>query len=214
MTVIPLLDLRANYQSGQVRMTWKFPQNAPETVYIYSARRSGENVEFDMRTHISKDLRDCAGGLSFEYSGFSDSDVKQVTFCVFLADRNYNTPNMRVIRSQKECFINVIIGEAYISYDVRSKPCGGGLSEHRIWVRSLCEIDEGILGYAYNFNGREITVELPGKVSGGITEYPRFYLTDTVPPVITVVGGRNSDIAVENKKISFFRRMFRAKKFK
>lgn len=214
MAVTPLINLCASYQNGKVRMTWRFPPNAPETVYIYSVRMSGEQLELDMRTHISKDLRDCAGGLSFEYGGFSNSDVKQVIFCAFLAERNFNTPNIRSIQSQKECFVSVIIGEAYVTYDIRIKPCGDGISAHHIWVRSSSEIDAEILGYMYDFNGKNITVEFPGKISGGITEYPVIYLLETIQPVIQVVGGRNSDITVQAKKIPFFQRMFRAKKCK
>jgi hypothetical protein len=101
-----------------------------------------------------------------------------------------------------------------VTYDVKSRHCGNGMSAHRIWVRSSSEIDADILGYSYHMNGREITVELPGRVTSGFTEYPPVYLPEAARPVVAVVGGRNSDVTVRPMKVSLFQRTFRARKYR
>jgi len=90
--IAALIDPRANYLNGIVRLTWRFPVNAPESVHIFGIRHCGDEVFFDPRFHLTKDLRDCGSGISFDYSGVYDVDVKRVTFCVFLADRNLQLP--------------------------------------------------------------------------------------------------------------------------
>jgi len=193
-------------------MTWRFPPDAPETVHIYGVKQNGDSIAFDNSTPISKNLRDCNSGYSFDYSSISSFDVKRVIFCVFLADRNFNSPNMRVFQSMSRCFVSVIIGRANVQYDVRSKPCGSILSSHRILVRSSSTFDAGILGYSYDFKSKDITIELPGQIKNGLNEYPLIYLPrESMPPDVCLAGGSNSDIMVENKRISTFRWPFSRK---
>jgi len=214
MAVTELIALRANYIGGQVRMTWRFPPSAPETVHIYGVKRAGEDISLDARFRISKDLRDCSGGLSFDYSGISSVDVKLVTFCVFLEDRNFNSPNMRALQSMKGCFTDVIIGRADVLYDVFSKPCAGELTSHRIVVKSSSTFDAGILGYSCDFYGKDIRLELPGSIGSGISQYPQIYLPrQSAPPVVCMWGGANADVMITRKKISVFRWPFSKSKF-
>jgi len=214
MAVTELIDLRANYIGGQVRMTWRFPSHPPETVHIFGVRRAGEEISIDPRVRISKDLRDCSGGISFDYSGISSVDVKRVTFCVFLADRNFNSPNMRALQLMKGCFTDVIIGRADVLYDVTSKPGAGELTSHRIVVKSSSTFDAGILGYSCDFNGKDITLELPGGIGSGISQYPPIYLPrHSAPPVVCLARGANADVMIARKKISVFHWPFSKSKF-
>jgi len=214
MAVTELIDIKANYIGGQVRMTWLFPPNAPETVHIYGVKRVGEDISLDAGFRISKDLRDCSGGISFDYSGISSVDVKLVTFCVFLESRNFSSPNMRALQSMSGCFTDVIIGMAEVQYDVYSKPGAGELTSHRIIVKSSSTFDAGILGYSCYFYGKDITLELPGRINSGINQYPPIYLPrQSEPPVVCLSGGANADVMISRKKISVFRWPFCKSKF-
>lgn len=205
MTPVALLDLRAVYQNGQVKMTWKFPPDAPETVHIYAVKSRKEQIELDLRSHIAKDLRECNGGHSFKYSNISGNDVKKVEFCVYLSSHNDTSPDIRLLSGMSDCFVRVIAGEADVVYQIKNKPCGGGLVGTKIILQSSADIDPGILGYSYNFNGKEIVVEFPGKIHNGITEFPPIALIDIADPLVKVVAGMNSDVSVVQEKISFWR---------
>ena len=207
MAVTGLIDVHADYFHSQVRMTWRFPLNAPETVHIYSVKQSGAELEFDRRVRITKDLRECNSGISFEYNVVSNVDVKRVTFCVFLAERNFNSPNIRALQSMGGCFVSVIIGRGDVFYDIKSKDCGGGFVSHQIYIKGTSTFDAGILGYTYNFNGKDITIELPGKIDSGVKSYPPIYLMrDSGPPSVCLTDGSNADVTVMQRKISTFRR--------
>ena len=206
--MVELLDLRANYLGGQVRMTWGFPKDSPISVHIFAVRQSGAEMTFDPRFRITKDLRDCNDGITFDYSGVSDVDIKKITFCAFLADRNLNMPNVRALQSMPGCFVSVTIGQADVFFDVKSKPASGELISHQIVIKSSSSFDQGILGYSYNFNGKEITVELPGRISSGQSVYPPIYLiASSAHPYVCLVGGANSDVMISQRKIRVFRKL-------
>lgn len=206
MRMDTLLDLRASYVNGQVRMTWKYPPNAPDTVYIYGVKQNGGELALDQRTLVTKSLRDCNTGLTFDYTGAAGADVKSVTYCVFLSGRNLSAPSMRSLQALGSCFVDVTVGQAEVQFDVKSKPCGGGFVGYRIITRSSSSFDPGILGYSYEFNRKEITVEFPGKVESGITEYPAIYLLEnTPPPIVRLINRGNMDVSVERAKISVCR---------
>ena len=204
--MVGLLDLRASYFNGQVNMSWQFPRNAPEAVHIYGVKRVGNEAELDARDRITKDLRDCTNGLSFEYSGISNADVRNVTFCVFLAARNLTSPNIRALQALGGCFVSVIIGRAYVQYDIICKFIGADLYSHQINLSSSSSFEPGILGYSYNFNGKPMVVELPGRVESGMRRYPPIYLSRyTEPPYVCLLDGANADVAIERRKISGYR---------
>lgn len=205
MTPVALLDLRAVYQNGQVKMTWKFPSDAPETVHIYAVKSRKEQIELDLRSHIAKDLRECNGGHSFKYNNLAGNDVKKVEFCVYLSSHDDASPDIRMLSGMSDCFASVIAGEADVIYQIKRKPCDDGLIGTQIVLQSSAEIDPGILGYSYNFNGKEIAVEFPGKIYNGITEYPPIALIDTADMLVKVVAGMNSDVSVMQQRISFWR---------
>lgn len=205
MIPVALLDLRAVYQNGQVKMTWKFPPDAPETVHIYAVKSRTEQIELDLRSHIAKDLRDCNSGHSFKYSHIAGNDVKKVEFCVYLSSRNDMPPDIRLLSGMSDFFVSVLAGEADVIYQIKNIPFGGGLVVTKIILQSSADIDPGILGYSYNFNGKEIAVEFPEKINRGITEFPPIVLIDSADPLVKVVAGMNSDVSVEQGKISFWR---------
>lgn len=208
MAATGLIDVHADYFHGQVRMTWRFPLNAPETVHIYGVKQSGAELELDPRLRITKDLRECSSGISFDYNVVSNVDVRRVTFCVFLAERNYNSPNIRALQSIGGCFASVIIGHGNVFYDIKSKDCGGGFVSFQIIIKSTSTFDAGILGYTYNFNGKDITIELPGRIDNGTTSYPPIYLMrDSSPPSVCLTDGSNADVTIMQRKISTFRRL-------
>lgn len=202
MPPVAFEELRAVYQNGQVRMMWDFPANAPETVHIYAVKSRKDQLELDLHSHIAKDLRECSSGYSFKYNSKSGNDVKTVEFCVYLSDHNETTPDVRALGRMNECFTSVITGQAEVIYQIKSKPLDFGLVRTSFVLHSTADIDPGILGYSYSFNEKEIYVEFPGKIRVGITEYPPVVLTDRADPYVKVVTGLNSDIYVEQKKIS------------
>jgi len=206
MQIAALTDLYAKYTNGQVRMSWGYPKGAPEAVHIYCIKYNGNEPQIDIRTHISNALNNCLEGMNFDYKGINNIDVRSVTYCVFLANRNYNNPNIRELQALGGCFVKVTIGRADVFYDVKSKPSGEGFISHRISISSSASFDAGILGYSYEFNGTDIAVEFPGGVIDGTTKYPAIYLPESSPsPVVCVVDGSNADISVSYKKISGFR---------
>lgn len=205
MTPVALLGLRAVYQSGQVKMTWKFPSDSPETVHIYAVKSHKDQLELDLRSHIAKDLRECNGGYSFKYNNLSGNDVKKVEFCAYLSSHNETSPDISKLSGMSDCFASVIAGEADVVFQIKRKPCGCGLVGTKIILQLSADVDPGILGYSYNFYGKEIAVEFPGKIHNGITEFMPIALIENADPVVKVVAGMNSDVSVEQKRISFWR---------
>lgn len=187
-------------------MTWRFPPEAPEAVHIYGVRQSDGEMMLDPRFHISRYLRDCANGMPFEYTGVANIDVRSVTFCAFLAEFISNPPNVRALQAMGGCFVSLTIGHADVLFDVKSKPCGNELASHRITIKSSASFEPGILGYSYDFNGRGITVEFPGRIDYGKKEYPAIYLLKSAPPpTVCVTSGSGADVTIERKRLSFFR---------
>jgi len=188
-------------------MKWRFPQNPPETVHIFGITKAGGEMAFDPQVHLSRDLRDCPDGLTFSYAGIKAVDVRRVTLCVFLDARNIGFPNIRAVQSLGGgYFVNVIIGRAHVLYDVASKP-GGELTSHKISLRSSASFDAGILGYTYIYNGKSITLELPGTIGSGKKEYPPVFLAKTTgPPAVCLAGGYNTDVLIERRKATGARR--------
>lgn len=205
MKPVALHDLKAVCQNGHVQMTWKYPAEAPDTVHIYAVKSHTKPMELDLNRHIAKYLRECSYGYSFKYGDISGNDVKKVEFCVYLAGHNESLPDIHLLSEVSECFVNVIVGTASVVYRLKNKPCGGGLMMTSIILQSSADIDPGILGYSYNFNGSEITVEFPGKINCGITRYPPIVLIDTADPLVKVVAGTTSDVSIRQGKISFWR---------
>ena len=213
MDPIAFHDLRASFRKGQIHMTWQCPPSAPDTIHIFPCSDPAADLKLETNGHIVKNLSDCVNGFSFEGKRGLGSDVKKVSFCVYLAERNDNTPNERILQSSPNFFVSVITGGANIAYDMKKKAGGGGLSQYRIWVGSSAEIESGILGYSYYFYDREISVGFPGLIKAGITEYPPIYLINTAEPEIGIIGGSNADISVIRKKLSFWQRVLKSKKY-
>jgi hypothetical protein len=207
MSTAALLNLRASFQNGQVRMTWAFPDGAPETIHIYNVKKNG----LDERSHRAKELRDNSTGTVFDFSGVSSLDVRKVTFCVFLADRSEPQPSMYALQALGGCFVDVVIGRADIRYDIKTRPCKNGMFGHTIRLVSDVSMDTGILGYSFMFRDMEITLPFPGQVRGGLSEYPAIYLPGSTPPNVRVVGGANTDVLVTRRKISALRLLFSRK---
>ena len=205
MKPVALLNLRAVYQNGQVKMTWDFPPKAPETVHIYAVKQRNEQLELDIFSHIAKNLSECNGAYSFKYNNISGNDVKKVEFCVYLSDHNETSPDTRTLNGMSDCFISVITGEAVVIYQIKNKPCGAGLMGTQIVLQSSADIEPGILGNSYKFDEKEITVEFPGKIHNGITKYPPIVLVNTVDLLVKVVAGMNFDVSVKEQKISCWR---------
>ena len=206
MPVAALQKLRANYSNGQINMNWQYPPNAPETVFIHGVIQSGNEMTLDPRVRISNDLCNCTNGFSFDYSSISSIDVKKVMLCAYLSDRNSAVPGIRELQTLSECFVSVTIGRADVLFNVKSKPCGEGLTEHKISIDSSASFEAGILGYSYQFNGKSITIEFPGRIDRGATDYPAIYLMeDSNPPVVCIVDGMNTDITIDYSARTKFR---------
>jgi hypothetical protein len=194
-------------------MNWSFPPVAPETVHIYTVKGGAESGELDLKTHIAKDLRDCGGGYAFDYKNTSGSDVREIVFCVYLSEHNDNSPDIRALRKLGGCFVRVVFGRANISYEIKTKACDGRLEAAFIRLQSSAEIAAGILGYSYDFFGKEISVAFPGKISAGISEYPMILLAENSKPIVKIVSGSNSDVSLVQRKIPFWQ-LFLSRIFK
>jgi hypothetical protein len=202
MAAVALVNLKGRYVDGRVALSWGYPPGAPETVHIYPVKRRGAADELDMRRHISKDLRDCPTGITFEYDDASDGDVKKREFCVYLSEHGDMSPDAKTLFKSQDFRVTVSIGEADVHYDIRTKKVDNGLKSCVIRLQSSAEIDPEILGYSFDFNGQEIMVSFPERIYPKKTEYPPIYLPEHSHPEIRVVSGENADVSVTPKKIS------------
>jgi hypothetical protein len=188
-----------------VRLSWRYPPNAPESVHIYPVRFRDGGAQLVTGGHITRYLRDCPDGCSFNYDDATGgADVMKRDFCVFLAGHNDLTPDAGALLSSPEYLVTVSIGRARIEYEIRSKSVEWGMRAHRVRLRSSAEIDAGILGYTFDFYGMEMTAPLPGHIHQGKTEYPPLYLPEGAHIALTLANGRNTDISVYPGRVPMF----------
>jgi hypothetical protein len=98
--------------------------------------------------------------------------------------------------SSGEFMVTISIGQAAVEYDIRQREAGDGLVGHTIRLCSSAVIDEGVLGYSFNFYGVDMIAPLPGRVPQGKVEYPPVYLPPSSRIDIVLAGGRNADISL------------------
>ncbi|MDR1299755.1 MAG: hypothetical protein LBJ84_05835 [Oscillospiraceae bacterium] len=216
MAAVALIDLNGGFQDGKVRLNWRYPPSAPESVHIYPVRRRGGMAELVMGGHISRYLRDCPSGISFAYDDAAGGgDVKKRDFCVYLSGHNDLSPDMEALMSNGEFIVTISIGQAGVVYDIRSKTVEDGLMCHSIRLQSSAVIDEGVLGYSFDFFGVEMTAPFPGRVPQGKIEYPPIYLPTQAGLSIVLASGRNADISVAPGSVSMgMSKLFKSSKRK
>ncbi|MDR3278565.1 MAG: hypothetical protein LBT12_07300 [Oscillospiraceae bacterium] len=203
MEMTALLDLMGRYADGKVTLKWRYPPGAPECVHIYPAQRAGDRFLIARDKHMRVDLKDAQTGWSFDYN-VAGGGVKARLFCVYLAAKNEIPPDDQLLVSREADFVvTVSIGRAHILYSLSEKQLPDGLSAHFLRLQTSAEIEFGVLGYAWDFNGLRMAAPLPGSIHPGKHMYPAFYLPTGLYPAVELVGGANSDVTIAEGKVSF-----------
>jgi len=207
---LALKNLKATYQTGRVKLSWQVPIGAPDTVHIFRVARQAEVLELDYNFHLDPLLRDVVNGCEFECPQSITGGVSKMSFCVYLSEHTDVKPNLPLLQSSPDFFVSVTAGSARVSYYMPPKRINSQLVSYTLMLESDADIDVGVLGYCYFFNGMRIEVDFPGRINRGLTVYEPVFLPENSNPQIFLIDQNTINIFIQTKKFSRWR-LFKAK---
>ncbi|MDR0272122.1 MAG: hypothetical protein LBI27_02240 [Clostridiales bacterium] len=188
----------------EVSLSWKFPTNAPDTVYIAPIYTLGNSRKVNMPESSEHSLRNVPKGLSFRHNAKSSYDVTRREFLVYMMQSGSGIPDVDKMIDNPEFTVTVTVGSAAVFYDVKTVRAENDLFKHVITVKSQFSLEPGILGYSFNCAGRRFTAPFPGAINRGKHKYPPFFTQADADIAIQVANGTNADINAIYKKMSIF----------
>ena len=204
MPPVALLDLSGRYTRGDVSLSWKFPPQAPDTVYIcpiYGADAARRANTAEMSELL---LRDATSGTRFAPRLRSPHDVTLCEFLVFLGRRGEPLPNLEKLLDNPAYTVTVTVGAAVVYYQIKTQKAENGFEKHDITLQSAYSIEQGILGYSFMSGGRRYSAAFPGAIGRGKSKFPPFFTREGANVQVEVVSGANSDVSAVAKKLSGF----------
>jgi hypothetical protein len=200
MRPIALLDLAGRYAGGEVSLTWRFPPNASEAVFICPVYGNGSERRVNIPGITERMLRDAPDGTRFRHQESSPYDVTRSEYLVFLGSSGEQPSDIENFLDEPGYTVIVTAGTATVFYRIKTQRVEGGLDKHLISLRSDYSIESGILGYSFSAVGRRFSAVLPGAISRGKHKYPPFYTYQNAGVTLEVVGGANADVICVPKK--------------
>jgi hypothetical protein len=193
-------SLSARYSNGEISISWKFPPQAPDTVYIlpiYSVGHTRRAGVAEMSEHL---LRDVVSGTRFKYAVKSPCDVTRCEFLVFLGNSDESRPDFSKLIENPAFTVKTTVGHATVYYDIKSKKAENNFAKHIISLHSSYTLEEGILGYTFTTAGQRFSAPFPGAVKRGKRKYPPFFTKTGEDVTVEVVGDANADVAAIRRK--------------
>ncbi|MCL2573830.1 MAG: hypothetical protein FWE34_04665 [Defluviitaleaceae bacterium] len=196
MSAVALLNLKAGFSGDEVVISWKYPPNAPDTVFAYPIHSSGATRRVVASAVRQWNLRDAASGVRLKYSVSSHFDVARCEFLVFLADDGGTHPDLDRLAENPAFTVTLTAGQAKISYSIKSKKVENGFEKHIITLHSANSIEQGILGYSFFSAGRQFSATFPDVIKRGKCKYPPFLTKVGEGVAVCVVNGENPNILI------------------
>jgi hypothetical protein len=149
-------------------------------------------------------LRDVPSGTRFKHQVKSVHDVVRCEFLVFLGQSGEALPELDRLINTPEYIVTVIVGSAKVFYEIKAKRVENGFEKHIVTIQSAYSMEQGILGYTFLYAGQRFSTAFPGEIVRGKRKYPPFYTCPAANVLVEVVGGSNSEVSTETKKLSRF----------
>ena len=175
--MVALKNLRGSFLAGQINLSWQCPPQVPDTVYICPVVRDGYNsCAVDKAHQVIRPLNKAPSGVKFPFNAISG--VSRREFVVFAADSTAPAPDNSAFSScGEEYFVSVVIGDSKVTVNIDRKVFAQeNLVRYKINLHCTESIAHGVLGYRYNYGGRDVSVVFPGNVPQGKTVYPPFFI--------------------------------------
>ncbi|MCL2577105.1 MAG: hypothetical protein FWE27_03535 [Defluviitaleaceae bacterium] len=204
MQPIALLNLSGKYVNGEVSLSWKYPPQSPDTVYVLPVCGTGATRRANTTEMSEHMLRDVTSGTKFKYQFRSPHGVMRCEFLVFLGNSGDDIPNMERLLDNPALTVTVTVGNAIVFYDVKTTKVENDFVKHIITLKSSCSMEQGILGYSFASCERRFSAPFPGAIERGKRKYPPFYTRVGSDVFVEVVNGTNADVQTIAKPISTF----------
>ena len=121
MEPVAFKSLSARYTDGDVIMTWTYPHNAPNTVFIYPVYGPDSSRRINTAGMLEKLLRDASNGTRFKHAIPSSYDVTQCKFLVCLGQSGEMYPNLERLAQNPAFIVTVTVGYAKVYYTIHRK---------------------------------------------------------------------------------------------
>ena len=173
MKPIALLNLKGSYEKDVIRLSWKAPVGAPDTVFVCPIQVNGMKKTVDKNKLLSFVLNKQPNGLVLPHQGTTNKKLARIQYMAFLGERFFN-PCLEDMLDNPDYIISVTVGSAKIQYSIKEKEIEKGFVQHVISLKSSCVIPFGILYYSFIIAGQRFLAALPQDVEIGETVYPPF----------------------------------------
>ena len=202
MQPVALLNLSGRYYGQNVTITWKFPQRAPDTVFIAPVNSQTKRVSVQEIQQIP--LKNVTTGVSFKYIPVTIHDVTKCEFLVYMGQSGGGVPNFEYMINNPAFTVQVVIGRAHVYYWVDSKTVENGFVRHSLSLQSDFSIEDGILGYSFITDGHRYQALMPDAIGRGRHKFPPFYTLGHSHIEVGLIDGAVAEVSSERRKIFMF----------
>lgn len=199
MQPVAFLNLTGKYVNGEVSLSWKYPPQSPDTVYILPVYGTGLARRANTAEISEYMLRDVTTGTKFKHQVRSAHDVTRCEFLVFIGQSGEDLPAVERLLDNPAFAVTVTVGCATVYYDVKTSKAENDFVKHIITVKSSFRMEQGILGYSFTSGGRRFFAPFPGAIERGKRKYPPFYTRTGADVLVEVVNGTNADVEILNR---------------
>ena len=207
MAAIALVNPSGKYNMrGEIEFSWGYPPGAPDTIHVYPIKMQGGRRVADTGQHNFFTLAKNKHGAVITANVESTVDVSLCRYLLYLSSQDERNIDLTSIVNDKTFVITVTVGNANISYSMKTKHVESGMDRHKITVVSQAVIAKGILGYTFWQGGQRFSVSLPTEIQRGKNEFPAFFTPLGTAVNLEVVRGTSSNVTIkrQEKKITFF----------
>ena len=201
MLPLPFKEIQGRYASGEVVLSWKYPSNAPESVYIMPVYGKGLTRRVNINELSERPLKTVTSEYRFKFQSKSEYDVMRCEFLAFLGERGYIRPDIEYLLKNPDFSVNVSVGRAHVYYCVDTKKSDPGFEKHTISLDSGYSIEKGILGYSFSTGLQTFNAHFPDAIRKGKTTYPPFFTRAGSYIRVGLVDGTNAEVTSEARRI-------------
>jgi len=201
MEMLALSAVRAIYREGYIHMLWELPDKISEAVHIYEVQRNNDN-SYSLLPHSHMMFNLKKNQVQFSFPVIANTHVSVKEYCIYLSKLKKNEPSIKALKSMEDTFVEVVVGNANIFAEVVLKKKDNGGENAFLILKSNASVAQGLLGYAYTFEGIEHIIPLPGAIPAKKISFPLEWSGGTKPELI-LLNNRPSEVKIMKYRMSF-----------
>jgi len=194
MPPIAMENLSAKFNNGEITLTWSFPSQAPDSVFVVPVLGAGAARRIITQETMQYALSNVVNGVRFRHNNRSPHDVSRCEYIVYLDPAGSPMPDFSRMMHNPAFFVTMTAGKAMVYFSVKTKKAEKGFERHTISLQSQFSIEQGIMGYTFTLGHRPFSAVLPGAIISGKHKYPPFFTQEGSNINVGVIGGANPDV--------------------